>query len=67
MSLELVRETVKVNRIIGSESAQTVIDNDIIVPDVKPDIERIISIDGYVFASSSEACEGEVIVTGKVG
>jgi len=66
MSLELVRETVKVNRLVGSGSARTVVDNDIIVPDVKPDVARIISLDGYAVADSSQVSDTGILVRGKI-
>ena len=66
MSLELVKETAKVSRIIGKESAKTIVENDIIVPDVKPDIARILVLDGDVYISGSEAAQGRVLVNGSI-
>jgi len=48
MSLELVRESTKVNYVVGEELAQTIVEHDIIVPDVNPDVARILLIDGEI-------------------
>jgi len=37
--LELVRESTKVNYVVGEELAQTIVEHDIIVPDVNPDVQ----------------------------
>lgn len=66
MSLELVREAIKVNQVIGSETAQTVVDSDIIVPDVKPDIARILLMDGDVSVNSTEVIQDKVLVNGTI-
>lgn len=51
MSLELLKEAVRLNEPIGEDSTQTIIENDIIVPDVKPDIARILLLDGDAYVS----------------
>lgn len=66
MSLELVREAIKVNRAISQEATQTVIENDIIVPDTKPDISRILLLDGDTHLESTEITDGEIQVKGAV-
>jgi len=66
MSLELTRETVMINHVIGEDSAQTVIENDIIVPDVKPDISRILLLDGDAYVNSAEAAQDKIIVNGTI-
>jgi hypothetical protein len=64
MSLELIKETLKVNRVIGEEMAQAIIDNDIIVPDTKPDIGRILLLDGDVYTGNPEVIQDKVLVNG---
>jgi hypothetical protein len=64
MSLELIKESLKVNRVIGEEMAQTIIDNDIIVPDIKPDVGRILLLDGDVYTRNTEAIQDKVLVNG---
>lgn len=67
MSLELIRESIKVNQVIGEETTQTVFENDIIVPDVKPDAARILLIDGDVIVRNAEAAQDKVSINGAIG
>ncbi len=66
MSLEFVREMIKVSQVIGEDSSQTVVENDIIVPDVKPDIAQILLLDGDVYANRTEAMHDKIMVTGTI-
>jgi hypothetical protein len=64
MSLELIREAFKVNNLLGEDTIQTVIDNDIIVPDTKPDIARVLLLDGDVFVTSCDTGTDRAVVSG---
>ncbi len=66
MSLELVKEAVRLNRPIGEDSTQTIVENDIIVPDIKPDIARILLLDGDAWINGAETAAGKVLVNGTV-
>ena len=48
MSLETVKESAKISYVIGEDSTQTIVEHDIIVPDVNPDVARILLLDGEV-------------------
>jgi len=66
MSLELIKESVMINQMIGEDSAQTVIENDIIVPDVKPDISRILLLDGDTYVNETEAAQDKILINGTI-
>jgi len=66
MSLELIKESVVINRVIGEDSAQTVIENDIIVPDVKPDISRILLLDGDTYVNRIETAQDKILIDGTI-
>lgn len=66
MSLELIRESVQVSQAIGEESAQTVVENDIIVPDVKPDINRILLLDGDIYVRNTEVVTDKILISGAI-
>lgn len=66
MSLELVKEAVRLNQPIGEDSTQTIVENDIIVPDIKPDIVRILLLDGDAFINSAEAASDKLMIDGTV-
>ncbi len=66
MSLELVMEAVRLNQPIGGDSTQTIVESDIIVPDTKPDITRILLLDGDVFVNSAEVAPDALLINGMV-
>jgi hypothetical protein len=66
MSLELVGEPIRINRKIGEDSTQTIVENDIIVPDTKPDIASILLLDGDAWVGGAEAVTDRVLVNGSV-
>jgi len=66
MSLDVVREAMKVIQVVGEDTTQRVVENDIIVPDIKPDIARILLLDGDVFVNSTEIAQDRVLVNGTI-
>ena len=66
MSLELVKEVVRFNQPIGKDSTQTIVENDIIVPDIKPDIARILLLDGEAYVNTTEAASDKLLINGTV-
>jgi LysM repeat protein len=66
MSLELIREVIKANQIIGKNSTQTIVEHDIIVPDVNPDVDSILLIDGDVYINRADTGDGEILVDGEM-
>lgn len=64
MSLELLKEAFKVNNLLGEDTIQTVIENDIIVPDTKPDIARVLLLDGDVFVTGSDTGTDRAVISG---
>jgi len=66
MSLETVKESAKISYVIGEDSTQTIVEHDIIVPDVNPDVARILLLDGEVSVGDSEASQDRVYVDGSL-
>lgn len=64
MSLELLKEAFRVNNLLGEDTIQTVLENDIIVPDTKPDIARVLLLDGDVFVTGCDAGTDRVVTSG---
>lgn len=64
MSLELVKEAFRVNNLLGEDTLQTIIENDIIVPDTKPDIARVLLLDGDVFVTGCDTGTDRVVTSG---
>ena len=66
MSLELLKEAIRVNNLLGEDTTQTVVENDIIVPDTKPDIARVLLLVGDAFITGCDAGTDRVLVSGSV-
>ncbi|TYQ14808.1 UNVERIFIED_CONTAM: LysM domain-containing protein [Acetivibrio alkalicellulosi] len=67
MSLELIKESTRVNYVIGEESSQTIVEHDIIVPDINPDVLRILLLDGEVVVDeNSKVSRNKANVKGTV-
>jgi LysM repeat protein len=66
MALELVRDLIRIDQVIGEEMTQAVVAGDVVVPDSKPDVDKILSVNGWVVITDKEAVEDKVIVEGVV-
>ncbi len=64
--MEPVKDTVKIDRCIGKETSQILIEGDIIVPDVKPDMENVLQSDESVFIESFDIVNGRISFKGKL-
>lgn len=64
--MELVKESMAVEETVHSGRSQILVDGDIIVPDVKPDILKILQVDAVAVVSNKEVCDGKVIIKGCV-
>lgn len=63
--MELVKENVTVNQVICKGNTQVLVDEDIIVPDIKPDILKILQLDALSCVTSKEVINGRVVINGK--
>ncbi len=66
MSLELIRESIRVSQLVGEDSTQAIVENDIIVPDVKPDVARILLLDGEISSYNTEVTQERVMINGVI-
>ena len=60
------KEKIILDKPIGVEKVQVMIEGDIIVPDIKPDIAKVLQIDGKVYIENTEAISERVSCDGKV-
>ena len=58
--MELVKENVTVNQVSCKGDTQVLVDEDIIVPDVKPDILKILQLDAVSCITNKEITNGRV-------
>lgn len=66
MNIETVNEKIKACKFVGHENIIEVVEGDVIVPDIKPDILSLINVDGNVFITKKEVQENKVKLEGAV-
>lgn len=66
MPLELIKNPLKVSRIIGENVFSTVIEEDINVPDINPDLYKILAPDAIVQLKDCEVLNDKVMVNGQI-
>ncbi|MDK2799359.1 MAG: hypothetical protein PWP27_1241 [Clostridiales bacterium] len=66
MALELTKELININEVVTEDFSQTLVEGDIIVPDVKPDILRILQVDGVATITNKEVQQDKVVIDGIV-
>jgi nucleoid-associated protein YgaU len=62
--LQVLRRTLRLEDVIGEDHNQVIIKNDVAVPDEKPNIEEIISVEARVEESEVKIIPNKVIVEG---
>ncbi len=64
--MELVKENVTVKQVSCKGGTQVLVDEDIIVPDVNPDILKILQLDASSCVTGKEITEGRTVISGRV-
>lgn len=64
--MELVKENVTVNQVSCKGGTQVLVDEDIIVPDVKPDILKILQLDASSCITEKKISNGKTQIGGRV-
>ncbi|MBQ2917210.1 MAG: DUF3794 domain-containing protein [Clostridia bacterium] len=66
MLLETEKESVCINQIVGQKKDEIIVEGDVIVNDVKPDVLNIISTNGIPCVYKKEVMDGKVRVDGSI-
>jgi LysM repeat protein len=66
MPLELIKNPLKVSRIIGENVFSTVVEEDINVPDINPDLYKILAPNATVQLKDCEVLNDKVVVNGQL-
>ncbi len=66
MPVETEKENVCINQIIGQKMVETLVEGDVIVNDVKPDVLSIISANGIACVYKKEVMDGKIRIDGSV-
>ncbi len=66
MQVEVTKEKFVLNKIVGQKSETIVVEGDMIVPDIKPDILNTINTTGNVCIYKKEVLDGKIKIDGDV-
>lgn len=66
MTLELVKDVLNFEQAAAEGQGQTMVDREIIVPDIKPDIDRVLSVEGKVNITGKNIEQDRLAVEGMV-
>lgn len=64
MQVSTIKETLRVNQVIGQKTDTIIAEEDLVVPDIKPDILSTIYSNGIVCIYKKEVLEGKVKIDG---
>lgn len=64
--MELVREKIVLNKHIGREKSQVLLEGDIIVPDIKPDIASVLRADAQIVISKVNPMANRISYSGRL-
>lgn len=66
MSVELIRDIINYEELVGEGSSQTMVNGDIVLTDRNPEITRILNMDGKAVLISSEVVDDKIIIEGRM-
>ncbi|NLM12132.1 MAG: DUF3794 domain-containing protein [Epulopiscium sp.] len=66
MSLELIRETIEFDQPVRKEATQVIVEEDLIVPDIKPDMAKVLKIDGKIELEQVEVSSDRLNFKGQI-
>lgn len=66
MAIEILRDLLKVDQVVGEELSQYMAEGDILVPEDKPGIAKVLDISGRVYITGQEVVQGKVMVEGVI-
>lgn len=67
ISVELIKKNIHMNKLKCRSTLQLTLDDDLNVPDIKPDIDKIITQQGEVRINEIKAMNGKLAVRGELG
>lgn len=66
MAVELIKDLLKIDQVIGKDEIQALIEGEITVAETKPKINKVLKIDGDVEVTGTKIAKGKIIVNGIV-
>ena len=66
MGMSLIKEEIKTNELICQKVTQTMVEGDVIVPDTKPDVNKILDVSGNVSITAKSIQQDRIFIQGVV-
>ena len=66
MAINIEKQMMSLNRIVARNTQVTWVEQDILVPDTKPDVMRIIQVEAVPFVGMAEVVDSGIRVTGEI-
>lgn len=66
MAIELIKENIEYDQLLGEDYCDTVVKQDYLVPDTHPDIMEILMVDAKPYIVSKEVMQGKVYLEGRI-
>ena len=66
MAVKLDKQTMSLDKVVARNTQMVWIEQDILVPDTKPDVMKIIEVEAIPYISSAEVVDGGVRVSGEI-
>ena len=66
MSVILKKEDIQTNDVICQKYNRTTVESDVIVPDVNPDILKVLDVSGYITVTEKSIRSGKIYIRGTV-
>lgn len=66
MSIELIRDMINFEKLVGEGTGQMMVNGDIILGERSPEIVNVLSMGGKVVVSSNETIDDKIIIEGKM-
>ena len=66
MLLETEKERVCINQIVGKDKREAIVEGDVIVNDIKPDVLKVINTNGILCIYKKEVMDDKVKIEGNV-
>ncbi len=66
MAVELVKDLVKIDETIGKEELQVLVEGEIVVPEEKPKLGKLLNIDGEVQVTETKIVKDKMVVSGLI-
>ena len=64
--MELIKETINIGEVICEKTEQIMVDGDVIVPEIKPDMLKILQVDAVSSILQTVVDDGKIIINGQL-